>query len=103
MALTLAPGAIPGCGSSSGTGRPSRRCCSNSAGRIKGRWSIRNSTGFRTIAESTSLPCMLYNIPGRTAVNLEASTIARLARALASIFAAGVDGSAVPVSRRGAA
>lgn len=30
-------------------------------------------------------------------------SIARLARALASIFAAGVDGSAVPVSRRGAA
>lgn len=34
---------------------------------------------FRTIAESTSLPCMLYNIPGRTGVNAAPETIARLA------------------------
>jgi 4-hydroxy-tetrahydrodipicolinate synthase len=34
---------------------------------------------FRTIAESTSLPCMLYNIPGRTGVNALPETIARLA------------------------
>jgi len=34
---------------------------------------------FRAIAESTSLPCMLYNVPGRTSRNLEAATVARLA------------------------
>ena len=34
---------------------------------------------FRTIAESTSLPCMLYNIPGRTGVNTTPETIAKLA------------------------
>jgi 4-hydroxy-tetrahydrodipicolinate synthase len=34
---------------------------------------------FRTIAESTPLPCMLYNIPGRTGVNCAPETIARLA------------------------
>lgn len=34
---------------------------------------------FRAIAESTSLPILLYNIPGRTNVNIEAATVARLA------------------------
>jgi 4-hydroxy-tetrahydrodipicolinate synthase len=34
---------------------------------------------FRMIAESTGLPCMLYNIPGRTGVNCLPETIARLA------------------------
>jgi len=34
---------------------------------------------FRAIAEATSLPCMLYNIPGRTGVNCAPETIARLA------------------------
>lgn len=34
---------------------------------------------FRMIAESTGLPVMLYNIPGRSAVNMTADTIARLA------------------------
>lgn len=33
---------------------------------------------FRAIAESTRLPCMLYNIPGRTGVNCAPETIARL-------------------------
>lgn len=35
---------------------------------------------FRAVAESTRLPVMLYNIPGRAAANLEPDTIARLAR-----------------------
>jgi len=35
---------------------------------------------FRTIAESTPLPVMLYNIPGRTSVNCTPETIARLAQ-----------------------
>ncbi|HXF83694.1 MAG TPA: 4-hydroxy-tetrahydrodipicolinate synthase [bacterium] len=34
---------------------------------------------FRSIAEATSLPCILYNIPGRTGVNCLPETIARLA------------------------
>jgi 4-hydroxy-tetrahydrodipicolinate synthase len=34
---------------------------------------------FATIAESTELPIILYNIPGRTAVTISAETIARLA------------------------
>ena len=34
---------------------------------------------FRTIAGSTSLPCLLYNIPGRTAVTIELDTMLRLA------------------------
>ncbi|WP_066391243.1 4-hydroxy-tetrahydrodipicolinate synthase [Neobacillus mesonae] len=33
---------------------------------------------FKAIAESTSLPIMLYNIPGRTSVNMSADTIVRL-------------------------
>jgi 4-hydroxy-tetrahydrodipicolinate synthase len=35
---------------------------------------------FKTIAERTSLPVMLYNIPGRSGVNLQAKTVCRLAR-----------------------
>src|SRR5215210_2795413 len=34
---------------------------------------------FAAIAESTELPLVLYNIPGRTAVTISADTIARLA------------------------
>jgi 4-hydroxy-tetrahydrodipicolinate synthase len=34
---------------------------------------------FRAVAEATSLPVVVYNIPGRTAVNLEPETLARLA------------------------
>ena len=34
---------------------------------------------FKTIAESTSLPVMLYNVPGRTSCTLHPDTIVRLA------------------------
>ncbi len=34
---------------------------------------------FAAIAESTSLPIVLYNIPGRTSINISAETTARLA------------------------
>ncbi len=34
---------------------------------------------YRAIADSTSLPIVLYNVPGRTGVNLEVGTVARLA------------------------
>jgi len=35
---------------------------------------------FEAIARATSLPCILYNIPGRTAVNITADTMIRLSR-----------------------
>jgi 4-hydroxy-tetrahydrodipicolinate synthase len=35
---------------------------------------------FKAIAQNTDLPVMLYNIPGRTAVNLQPSTVSRLAQ-----------------------
>ncbi len=35
---------------------------------------------FKTIAEATQLPVMLYNVPGRTGVNLAADTVVRLAQ-----------------------
>ena len=35
---------------------------------------------FRAIAEGVDIPVIIYNIPGRTAANIEPATIARLAR-----------------------
>jgi 4-hydroxy-tetrahydrodipicolinate synthase len=35
---------------------------------------------FEAIARSTSLPCIMYNIPGRTGTNMTAETTLRLAR-----------------------
>jgi 4-hydroxy-tetrahydrodipicolinate synthase len=34
---------------------------------------------FKTIAEAVEIPCLLYNVPGRTSKNVNAETIARLA------------------------
>jgi 4-hydroxy-tetrahydrodipicolinate synthase len=34
---------------------------------------------YKAIAESTPLPIMLYNVPGRTGVNIEVKTVVRLA------------------------
>src|SRR5437870_2892550 len=34
---------------------------------------------YRAIAESTPLPIIVYNVPGRTSVNIEVSTLVRLA------------------------
>src|SRR5678816_1212250 len=34
---------------------------------------------YRAIAESTPLPIVLYNVPGRTAVNIDPKTLVRLA------------------------
>jgi 4-hydroxy-tetrahydrodipicolinate synthase len=34
---------------------------------------------YRAIAESTALPIILYNVPGRTGCNIDAPTVARLA------------------------
>ncbi len=33
---------------------------------------------FKTIAENTGLPCILYNVPGRTVVSLAAETVIKL-------------------------
>ena len=35
---------------------------------------------YRAIAESTPLPIVVYNVPGRTGVNVEVATLARLAQ-----------------------
>ncbi|MFP3471426.1 dihydrodipicolinate synthase family protein, partial [Micrococcus sp. SIMBA_144] len=35
---------------------------------------------FKVIAESTDLPVMLYNIPGRSSVNVSPETIIRLSK-----------------------
>lgn len=42
---------------------------------------------FKTIAAATSLPVVLYNVPGRTGVNLKAETTVRLARDCQNIVA----------------
>ena len=35
---------------------------------------------FKTIAESTSLPCIVYNVPARTVVSLSADTVVKLSQ-----------------------
>jgi 4-hydroxy-tetrahydrodipicolinate synthase len=35
---------------------------------------------FRTIAQSTSLPCIMYNVPSRTVANLSADTVIKLSQ-----------------------
>ena len=40
---------------------------------------------FKAIAESTALPCILYNVPSRTIVNMTAETTLRLARDVPNI------------------
>jgi len=42
---------------------------------------------FKTIAAATELPVVLYNVPGRTGVNLKAETTVRLARDCHNIIA----------------
>ncbi len=42
---------------------------------------------FKTIANATSLPVVLYNVPGRTGVNLKAETTVRLAKDCKNIVA----------------
>ncbi|RKD24286.1 4-hydroxy-tetrahydrodipicolinate synthase [Ammoniphilus oxalaticus] len=52
---------------------------------------------FKTIAKSTALPVMIYNIPGRSAINIEVETILRLAEVdnITSVKEASGDLSAV--------
>ncbi|QIA26986.1 4-hydroxy-tetrahydrodipicolinate synthase [Thermaerobacter sp. PB12/4term] len=42
---------------------------------------------FRAVAEATSLPVMIYNVPGRTASNLEPATLARLVEQAPNVVA----------------
>lgn len=42
---------------------------------------------FKVIAEATALPVVLYNVPGRTGVNMTAETTVRLARDCKNIIA----------------
>lgn len=42
---------------------------------------------FKDIAEAVSLPVILYNIPGRTGINIEPNTIYRLAKDVKNIVA----------------
>lgn len=42
---------------------------------------------FGTIAKSTDLPILLYNIPGRTGISMQPETIAQLAKENKNIFA----------------
>ncbi len=42
---------------------------------------------FKAVAEASSIPVILYNVPGRTAKNVEASTVLRLAKDFKSIVA----------------
>ena len=42
---------------------------------------------FKAIAEATALPVVLYNVPGRTGVNMTAETTVRLARDCKNIVA----------------
>jgi 4-hydroxy-tetrahydrodipicolinate synthase len=42
---------------------------------------------YQAVAQSTSLPVILYNVPGRTAANVAAETTLRLAHACANIVA----------------
>lgn len=42
---------------------------------------------FRTVAEATKLPVILYNVPGRTGCNLAPATASRLARDLPNVAA----------------
>jgi len=42
---------------------------------------------YRAVAEATALPVMIYNIPGRTAVDMSVETMARLSRDCKTIVA----------------
>jgi 4-hydroxy-tetrahydrodipicolinate synthase len=42
---------------------------------------------FGTVAKATSLPIMVYNVPGRTAINISASTVCRLSADFENIVA----------------
>jgi 4-hydroxy-tetrahydrodipicolinate synthase len=53
---------------------------------------------YKAIAESTSLPIVLYNVPGRTGVNLEPATVVRLAALRTIVGVKEASGSLVQMS-----
>ena len=42
---------------------------------------------YKAIAEATELPIVLYNVPGRTGVNMTAETTLRIARNFSNVIA----------------
>ena len=55
---------------------------------------------FRTVSEHSPLPVILYNIPGRSGVNMTAETTLRLARGMKNVMS-GDDGMTLELMRRG--
>ena len=53
---------------------------------------------FKTVAEHSPLPVILYNIPGRTGVNMTAETTLRLAREIPNIIGIKENGVVFPVN-----
>jgi 4-hydroxy-tetrahydrodipicolinate synthase len=53
---------------------------------------------YKAIAESTALPIVLYNVPGRTGVNLEAATVLRLSALRTIVGVKEASGSLVQMS-----
>src|SRR5687767_7687221 len=53
---------------------------------------------YKAIAESTRLPIVLYNVPGRTGVNLEAATVLRLSAIRTIVGIKEASGSLVQMS-----
>ena len=53
---------------------------------------------YKAIAESTSLPIVLYNVPGRTGVNLEVQTVVRLSALRAIVGVKEASGNLVQMS-----
>src|SRR5919106_637016 len=53
---------------------------------------------YRAIAESTALPIVLYNVPGRTGVNLEPATVVRLSAIRTIVGIKEASGSLVQMS-----
>jgi len=53
---------------------------------------------YKAIAESTRLPIVLYNVPGRTGVNLEAATVLRLSALRTIVGIKEASGSLVQMS-----
>lgn len=54
---------------------------------------------FRAIAEATRLPCIMYNIPGRTGVNMTAETMISLSRVENIVGVKEASGDLVQIAR----
>lgn len=54
---------------------------------------------FKTVAEATSLPCILYNVPSRTVVNMSAETVIKLSQIASVIGIKEASGNLAQISR----